>query len=291
MPSPFIKTLKKIFRIKNKQSKITDTQINTDTDMAELMNRVRQLESLNSNNDDQDRVLTKEEFHRNLEAQISQQLNDKLKIALDEAKKDIDLVDTNNDGIISQEEITNYLKNKMEKETLENNKEVLKWKNAYDQLLIKYEKLDKSKRNKLKESNNLVNEYDNNILKTSFISDKVVDEFVDSLINDPKINIKYIPDSIERSFYRNVVMSILGSISNMLSGTKINMLGHVILMYMVPNTNINNNEPLSFDIKDQQNVKNDNNSDSDSECDVNNLPKTGILKQIFDSIKSFTYLN
>lgn len=69
---------------------------------------------------------------------------------------------------------------------------------------------------------------------SSAVSERNINLFVEKLLQDPNINIKYLPDYVERQLYRNVFTIMLGIINQTLDSTEIHMMGHKITIQMTP---------------------------------------------------------
>lgn len=65
-------------------------------------------------------------------------------------------------------------------------------------------------------------------LKLSDISKPHIDVFVEKLLNDKNVNIKYLPAFVERQIYRNVINILLGLLDNLLSTANVQFIGHEI---------------------------------------------------------------
>jgi hypothetical protein len=68
----------------------------------------------------------------------------------------------------------------------------------------------------------------------SNISQEQIDIFVERLLNDSNVNIKYLPDFVERQLYRNMFTIFLGVIQNLSDTTEIKFLGHKMTLHMIP---------------------------------------------------------
>lgn len=66
------------------------------------------------------------------------------------------------------------------------------------------------------------------------ISRQRIDEFVEQMLQDPAINISYLPDVVERQIYRNVFQVMLGTLDKLLHDSSIRFLGHEITMSLRP---------------------------------------------------------
>lgn len=67
---------------------------------------------------------------------------------------------------------------------------------------------------------------DNNEISDSGISEQKLEAFIETLINDNTINIKYLPDHVEKAIYRNIFRILIGLIKSTLESTTLNIIGH-----------------------------------------------------------------
>ena len=68
----------------------------------------------------------------------------------------------------------------------------------------------------------------------SIISDDKINEFVQTILNDPAMNIYLLPDSMEGLIYRNVIKLVLHAVSNLLNSSHIGLLGHELKIVILP---------------------------------------------------------
>jgi polyhydroxyalkanoate synthesis regulator phasin len=71
-------------------------------------------------------------------------------------------------------------------------------------------------------------------VKLSELSKERVDAFVEELLNDENVNIKYLPDFVERQIYRNVFSLLINVLENMLNTTNVQFMGHTITFDLKP---------------------------------------------------------
>lgn len=157
-------------------------------------------------------------------------------------------IDTNNDGILSKEEIYEYINSVVNTKNTEISAVVIeknllseenaklkahlqelqvsneKYRQNFDALNIKYDMLiDEIKENEDK------------ALRVSHISNSAIDDFVDSLLADPNINLKYVPDAIERKVYTESMKLFLSSIEKVFKNVGLELVGHKIHLSIEPN--------------------------------------------------------
>ena len=94
--------------------------------------------------------------------------------------------------------------------------------------LQKNEEIDKIKKEK-KVTFNLPED-----VKHSQISIENIDKFINELLNDKNVNIKYIPDQAERKIYKNVFLLLIRIIDHTIKSSKIQFLGHEITLTLNP---------------------------------------------------------
>ena len=82
--------------------------------------------------------------------------------------------------------------------------------------------------NKIKNMNNL---FEKKLTELSHIK---IDEYIDSLLNNENVNIKYIPDIAERQIYRNVFTMIVNILDETLKQTSVKFLGHELIFELKP---------------------------------------------------------
>lgn len=69
---------------------------------------------------------------------------------------------------------------------------------------------------------------------TSVISTGAISRFVDELLADPNINIYYLPDTIEKPLYTNILKIVLSLVQKSLNHTNLDIIGHEFKMSMRP---------------------------------------------------------
>lgn len=66
----------------------------------------------------------------------------------------------------------------------------------------------------------------------SILSKDEIKHFVESLLTNDNVNIKYLPDSVERNLYVNVFTILMEILKETLTGVKIDMMGHKLKLYI-----------------------------------------------------------
>ena len=75
---------------------------------------------------------------------------------------------------------------------------------------------------------------EDDIKNDSTLSTKRINEIVEKLLSNEKVNIKLLPDGIERQIYRNVISLAMELIKETLSTSKISFMGHEIKFIVRP---------------------------------------------------------
>lgn len=119
------------------------------------------------------------------------------------------------------------LKNKYSKKLTDVEIERDKWKNAYEALYTQHTNLLESIVDAEKSG-------DKPNANASAISDKAVAIFVDQMLADPNINIRLLPDSIERPLYINIVKFNLALLQKTLANVSAEVIGHSVQLSMRP---------------------------------------------------------
>ncbi len=66
------------------------------------------------------------------------------------------------------------------------------------------------------------------------ISEDKIDEFIDSVLKDKNINIDYLPDTVEKKIYKNVLLLIFNMMDKTFDHTSFKFIGHEIKLTIVP---------------------------------------------------------
>ena len=78
----------------------------------------------------------------------------------------------------------------------------------------------------------------NNLSVFNSTSRQQINQFIeDKILSNSNINIKYLPDYVERQLYRNVMNIAIGSLEAILNTITINILGHTISINIQANDN------------------------------------------------------
>jgi hypothetical protein len=64
--------------------------------------------------------------------------------------------------------------------------------------------------------------------------EEAIQRFVKTLLANPKINLSFVPDKMERDVYESVLQSLLESLKVVAGSTRIELLNHVITFQVTP---------------------------------------------------------
>jgi len=210
----------------------------------------------------------------------------------------MDSVDLNGDGVITRSEFDQWLKTTYNQQTLE-----------YQALLANRDVTINDLRkqiNILSEANEQLRSVNNKSNKTrrvetlqtsSGISKEKINEFVDELLKDENINIKYLPDYVEKQLYRNIFTIAVGVLDKILNTTELNMIGHQIKLSIEPQHKLNEkNKTNVIDsdtidsaidnyIENYENVNEDNNEINEDNNEINeeNNTEPDIINEPIDN--------
>jgi len=162
---------------------------------------------------------------------------DELKKWVTEQKKDLQ---------IFQDTVTNMTKIKYQKIIKKNEKDLIEYEKKLKELKNEIKSLKKQTKNKkiinkkeisAKEINNKeisIEEINKEEINIKNISKQKISEFVNNILKDEAINIKYFPDWVERKLYNNIFTILINLLDNLLEGTNINFLGHQLTFDIKP---------------------------------------------------------
>lgn len=120
------------------------------------------------------------------------------------------------------EELRTVVQSRIEKKE----KEIEKWKASYDDLHQKYSDLLDQMRNKRQDL----------ILKSSNISPEAIEEAVKDILSDPNLNLKKVPDFVEKRIYHNIIWITLMALERVFAGISVDAFGHEFHLTMNPKT-------------------------------------------------------
>lgn len=172
------------------------------------------------NNNDQQNNVDSINAINNISSQV-----ERLATLLANAQKQ---ADTNRDGVVTREEMESYLATQLqirEEELLKTRSELEKTRAAYLQLEQKINQTSLS---------TVDNAQDKQILRKSRIDDAAIEKFVQSMIDDPNINMHGVPDIIEKAMYRRAAKMTLSSLGKIFENIALELMGHKIHVVMQP---------------------------------------------------------
>lgn len=70
------------------------------------------------------------------------------------------------------------------------------------------------------------------------LEEKNIDDLVDKIISNPKYNISYLPDFVEKQLYKNMFSMMFHLIDHMCESTEIGLLGNTLKLSISPNQEI-----------------------------------------------------
>lgn len=68
----------------------------------------------------------------------------------------------------------------------------------------------------------------------SVVSPSVVNDFVETLLADPNVNMTLLPDAIERTLERKMLLALLTAVGHAVDSTSIELLGHQVTLSLQP---------------------------------------------------------
>ena len=167
-------------------------------------------------------------------------------------------VDKNNDGIITKQELDSWMNEQKKdielfkvsiqesteakyKESIlekqhqidEMEKQIESLKNINNNLQKTIQSFDIKSFNIEEHSINNTNNV-NNKNKLKEISKKKVNLFVEQLLDDENVNIRYLPDFVERQIYRNVFNILINVMDSLVDTTGVKFMGHEIVFDLKP---------------------------------------------------------
>ncbi len=155
-------------------------------------------------------------------------------------------LDKNKDGVVSKDELELWMQQQKD--------DIIKLKDSIEyQLQSKYQtrigelekqvntlenmnhKLRKDlhhvKNHKSKESSGIT---EASKIKISELSKDRIDAFVEDLLTDENVNVKYLPDFVEKQLYRNIFNMLIGILDNVMETTNVQFMGHQLKFDIVP---------------------------------------------------------
>jgi len=180
------------------------------------------------------------------------------------SKVKISDIDADGDGVITREEVHNYVDEELRKWREINDERLAEWKKVYEQQLdLKDETISELKillESRISEKeieleewklsydilhekyNKLLNDYrskaykkqDIPLQKVSNISPEAVEAAVEAILADPNLNLKKVPDFLEKRVYHNLIWITLMVAEKIMGSVRIDALGHEFYLAMSP---------------------------------------------------------
>ena len=171
-------------------------------------------------------------------------------------------LDRNTDGNVSKDELNSW--KKQQREELKTFKVLIQkqTEQVYADKLIEHERELQNVSNKLRESDkenmalkNIIKSLEDklehynagpsihidgqcqdHLIKEQMfeLSRKRINLFVEQLLDNKNVNIRYLPDAVERQIYRNVITILIGIMDDVISTTSIRFMGQQIVLDLKP---------------------------------------------------------
>jgi len=167
---------------------------------------------------------------------------------LEKRLMDLENIDRDNDGVVSRDEMELWmnkqkkdiedLKNAIESDLNEKYGKIIaekdEYKNQVTELkkqVVSLESINGNLRKELQETKNFATTDKAELAarqkaKLSELSKERINQVVEDLLNDKNVNIKYLPDFVEKQIYRNVFNIMINLLDNVLETTSVQFLGH-----------------------------------------------------------------
>ena len=169
---------------------------------------------------DGDGIITREEVHRyvNVEVEKSQQLYNE---RMDEWKTLYE------EKMSVKDETIEELRDVLDFRVKEKEKELEEWKTSYDELHHKYSLLMDQMRKKAYKKQDF-------LPKSCSISPEAIEEAVKDILADPNLNLKKVPDFVEKRLYHNIIWITLMVLQRVFTGVSVDAFGHEFHLTMNP---------------------------------------------------------
>lgn len=131
-----------------------------------------------------------------------------------------ELIDQNNDNIVTKDELKQYVKKQ-----INNKDETEKWKAAYEKLH--------------NEHIELLKEYEKTLvipreIKKSHVSISALQDHIQNEIISTDANLKYIPDFLERQAYLSAYKTLMMSMAGLCNTTSVDIMNHRLSFILEP---------------------------------------------------------
>nr|QBK92022.1 MAG: hypothetical protein LCPAC304_03690 [Pithovirus LCPAC304] len=143
-------------------------------------------------------------------------------------------IDMDGDGIITREEVVTFVQDEVGKwktllkeESAKKDEKIDEWKAAYEDMHAKYSEL--LERFRKKASGDSIG-----VQHVSAISPEAVEAAVEAILADPDLNLKKVPDWMEKKVYHNLIWITLMVVEKIMGSVRIDALGHEFYLALRP---------------------------------------------------------
>lgn len=134
------------------------------------------------------------------------------------------MADKNSDGVITRDELESYVQSQLNTKKEEAEKEIEKWKQAYDNLYEKYSELQRKYHDGDKPKD----------IEKCYVSIHALEQYIESEIINSDANLKYVPDALERKAYLAVYKTVMKSLEGLCNTTTIDLMNHELTFNLKP---------------------------------------------------------
>ena len=164
----------------------------------------------------------------------------------------IERLDINNDHVISKKEFEKWkntdlivikesIKEEVKKEYKYKLKKITSKVDTLNKEIDGLQSVNKDLEKSLLEKNKMIERLGSNIKTDDDVKDLIkmlskeqIDKYVEELLADEDINIKYLPDFVERQIYRNSFKLFIKLMNKILGTMSFELIGHKLHMNMIP---------------------------------------------------------
>ena len=205
-------------------------------------------------------------FNSKSESNEYQEIGDNIN-KLNQRLSNLERLDNNNDGMITKDEIEQWMERQKQ--------DLLEFKTSIEeQARVEYQKMLVENERELNEANLRIKELKKELRSVkhinrslekqlrhkprieitnaatlptqesqlSLLSKQQINQFVEKILKNKDINIKYLPDAVEKQIYRNVFTMLINILDNLMETAEIRFLGHNISLDLRPNVDTNEDE-------------------------------------------------
>ena len=95
-------------------------------------------------------------------------------------------------------------------------------------------KKNKEKEEIIEKKNSVIDLLKESKIENNSISSDNISKFVDDLLNNREVNMSYLPDGIEKQIYKNLLVYALNIMKEVISTSKVQVVGHEITFVIKP---------------------------------------------------------